>query len=161
MRLQRRSMSYMASRAVISSCRCIGFDKSSSTALSLASISPGSCKGWSIHVRSSLPPMAVPVLSNRYRSVFFLLPSALSGCVSSRLRREFASMCMYFVRCSTRMRLIWHKEFFCVSSRYAISAPAADMAQGISSQPKPDRVDTPKWLRSRCFAPVYSYAQLP
>ncbi len=80
-------------------------------------------------------------------SVASTLPELLPS--SSRLRRVVASMMSASVRSSTVSARMCGTAAFCVSFTYWSRAPAALMASGNSSAPKPLRSSVPSWSVSR------------
>jgi len=68
---------------------------------------------------------------------------------SSRLRRLAASSISASLRSSTCSARMCGSADFCVSRTYCRSAPAARMASGRSSAPKPFRSSVPSWSVSR------------
>ncbi len=80
-------------------------------------------------------------------SVASTLPELLPS--SSRLRRVVASMISASVRSSTVSARMCGTAAFCVSFTYWSRAPAALMASGSSSAPKPLRSSVPSWSVSR------------
>ncbi len=121
-----RSRSGMRRRVRVSSSRATPSRASSATASCLVPMAAGERRGCSSQERISRWPMGVFVLSNTHsREPFFSLPRKVS--VSSRVLRAVRSSSMYaWVSPSSMSRgPRWLKSVFCVSVRYAASAPAA------------------------------------
>jgi hypothetical protein len=91
--------------------------------------------------RSAREPIAVTQLSMTASSVASSRPVRLAS--SSRLRRVAASRMSASLRSSTVSARMWGSALFCVSRTYCSSAPAAGMASGSSSAPKPLRSSVP------------------
>ncbi len=116
---------------------------SEATALYRPRNTPWSVRGRFSHRPNCREPIEVTHLSISANNVASGFPVRLTS--SSRLRRVAASIVKASVRSSTLSPRIWGTAAFCVSRTYCRSAPAALIASGNSSAPKPFRSSVPSW----------------
>ena len=107
--------------------------------------------------RKARAPIPVTVVSSTASSVAASFPLMLAS--SSRLRRVAASIASASPKSSTCSARMCGRVVRCVSRTYWSSAPAAPMASGSSSAPKPRRSSVPSWSVSSREAAASSKCQ--